>query len=78
MVTNVIILLKSCRRKVGCLCSLHRMMMTEYRVGAIVSPEDGDKKRRIRNGVTCAVILECGIIRVKSEECRVESEENVR
>ena len=78
MVTNAVRLLKSCRRKDGCLCSLHRMMMTEYRVGAIVSPEDGDKKRRIRNGVTCAVILECGIIRVKSEECRVESEENVR
>ena len=57
---------KIVQEKDGCLCSLHRTMMTEYRVGAIMSPEDGDKKRRIRNGVTCALILECGIIEINN------------
>ena len=36
------------------------------RVVGVVSPEDGDKKRRIRNSVTCAVILECGIIEISN------------
>ena len=78
MVTNVVRLSKTRREKDVCLCSLRRTEVTAERVVGVVSPEDGDKKRRRRNSVTCAVILECGIIRVKSEECRVESEENVR
>ena len=66
MVTNVVRLSKTRRGKDGCLCSLYRTEVTAERVVGVVSPEDGDKKRRIRNSVTCAVILECGIIEISN------------